>query len=125
MDSITEFECEDWQLVPDKAPNPSSLVVQLRRYVYVLPWFRFVHAEGDNSLARLLWVTHQCIVKGHGLTQLLAALATHRVMRLVEPSQLESRFVSKITSIEVMCIEELKREAKQRAEEEGDDSEYE
>ncbi len=83
---------EDWQLETDIHAKPVSLLVQLRRRAHVLPWFRFVSAEGDNSQVRITFATHRVIVDGHGLAALLAALAAQRVIRLVQPSENEAKF---------------------------------
>ena len=71
---------------------PSSLLVQLRRRAHILPWFRFVYAEGDNSDVTLVFVSHTVTVRGHGLAALLAAISTQRVVRLVQPTENEAKF---------------------------------
>jgi hypothetical protein len=82
---------EDWQLAGE-AGKPASLVVQLRRRAHVLPWFRFIHAEGDNGQVQLTFASHLVTITGNGLAALLAALATQRVIRLVQPSENEAKF---------------------------------
>jgi hypothetical protein len=66
------------------------LVVQLRRRAHVLPYFRFVHAEGENSQVKIAFASH--LITGHGLAALLAALATHRVVRIIQPTENEAKF---------------------------------
>ena len=83
---------EDWQLVPDDAPKPLSLVIQQRRYAHVLPYFRFVYAEGDNSLVKIAFASHLITIGGHGLAALLAALSSHRVLRIIQPTENEAKF---------------------------------
>jgi hypothetical protein len=83
---------EDWQLETDAYAKPVSLLVQLRRQAYVLPWFRFVHAEGDNTQVKITFASHLVTVNGHGLAALLAALAAQRVIRLIQPSENEAKF---------------------------------
>jgi hypothetical protein len=83
---------EDWQLAEEGGAKPPSLVVQLRRGLHILPWFRFVYAEGDNGLVKLAFASHLVTVTGHGLAALLAALATQRVVRLIQPSENEAKF---------------------------------
>jgi hypothetical protein len=83
---------EDWQLADDDGPKPPSLVVQLRRRVYVLPWFRFVYAEGDNAQVQVAFASHMVTITGNGLAALLAALATQRVVRLIQPTENEAAF---------------------------------
>jgi hypothetical protein len=83
---------EDWQLGAEDSAKPSCLVVQLRRRAHILPWFRFVHAEGDNAQVQILFASHVVTVSGNGLAALLAALATQRVIRIVQPSENEAKF---------------------------------
>jgi len=82
---------EDWQLT-DEGAKPSSLIVQLRRSAHVLPWFRFVYAEGDNSRVQIAFASHMVTITGHGLAVLLAALAGQRVLRVIQPTKNEAKF---------------------------------
>jgi hypothetical protein len=52
---------EDWQ-IDESDTKPPSFVVQLRKSAVVLPWFRFVYAEGDDSPNR----DCLCVPQGHG-----------------------------------------------------------
>lgn len=88
----SELASEDWQLVEDGGPKPSSLVVQLRRCAYVLPYFRFVYAEGDNSQVKIAFASHMITVRGHGLAALLAEFSTQRVVRVIQPTENEAKF---------------------------------
>jgi len=83
---------EDWQLAAEDAPKPISLVVQRRREVLVLPWFRFVYAAGDNTQVEIVFATHVVNVEGFELAALLAAVSFQNVIRLIEPSEKEARF---------------------------------
>jgi hypothetical protein len=88
-----ELASEDWQLAgEDGGKKPASLLVQLRRRAYVLPYFRFIYAEGDNSLVRIAFASHIVTVTGHGLTALIAALAMNVVVRIIQPTENEARF---------------------------------
>jgi hypothetical protein len=82
---------EDWQLAED-GHKPASLLIQLRRRAHILPWFRFVYAEGDNTRVKIAFQTHLVTITGNGLAALLAALASQRVLRLIEPSENEATF---------------------------------
>ena len=92
-----ETASEDWQLA-DEGRNPVSLIVQLRRHIHVLPYFRLVYAEGDCSQVQIAFASHPAArltmvtVTGHGLAALLAAVAGHRVVRLIHPTESEARF---------------------------------
>jgi hypothetical protein len=83
---------EDWQLETDPHSKPVSLLVQLRRSTHILPWFRFVYAEGDNSQVKITFTSHLVTVNGFGLAALLVALAAQKVVRLVQPSENEAKF---------------------------------
>lgn len=88
-----ELASEDWQLAgEDGAKRPAALVVQMRRRAYVLPYFRFIYAEGDNGLVRIAFASHMITVTGHGLAALIAGLATNAVVRIIQPTENESRF---------------------------------
>jgi hypothetical protein len=88
-----ELASEDWQLAgEDGAKKPASLIVQLRRRTYILPYFRFIYAEGDNALVKIAFTSHIVTVTGHGLTALIAALATNVVVRITQPTENEARF---------------------------------
>jgi hypothetical protein len=88
----TALVSEDWQLCGDGDTKPLSLVVQLRRRAYVLPWFRFVYAEGDNAQIQIAFASHLVTVSGNGLAALLTALATQLVVRLIQPTENEAKF---------------------------------
>ena len=86
-----EWVSEDWQLAED-GHRATCLLVQLRRRTFVLPWLRFVFAEGDNDLVKLAFASHVVTVNGHGLAALLAAVVEQRVRRLVQPTEKEAQF---------------------------------
>ena len=77
---------EDWELT-DEGRTATCLLVQLRRSVHVLPWFRFVYAEGNSSKIHVDFGDHSLTVIGDGLYSLLEAVAHHRVLRLIQPTQ--------------------------------------
>ncbi len=94
MSAIPEsvINSSDWQVAEEDAHKPASLIVQLRRGAFVFPWFRFVYSEGDNTRAEIVFATHAILVTGQGLAALLVALAGHRVIRVIEPSENEASF---------------------------------
>ena len=89
---ILELASDDWQLAEEDSKSQASLVVQLRRRVYLLPWFHFIYAEGDNAQVRIAFASHVVTVSGHGLQALLTALAMQSVTRLVQPTESEVKF---------------------------------
>jgi hypothetical protein len=80
----------DWQTVKPDEQRPECLFVQLRRGAFVFPWFRFVYASGESAKIVIVFATHQLTVTGRGLGALLSAIASQRVVRVVEPSQSEA-----------------------------------
>jgi hypothetical protein len=88
----SELASEDWVLSKEGAPKPPCLAVQLRRISYVLPYFRFVYASGDQSQVHIEFSSHIVTVSGHALAPLLTALAENRVFRVIEPTENEAKF---------------------------------
>ncbi len=88
----TALVSEDWQLCGDGDTKPLALVIQLRRRAYVLPWFRFVYADGDNVQIQIAFASHLVTIAGNGLAALLTALATQLVVRLIQPTENEAKF---------------------------------
>ncbi len=83
---------EDWQLAEEDGSKPASLLIQLRRQAHVLPWFRFVYAEGDNAQIQVAFASHLLTITGNGLAALLVAIAAQRVVRLILPTENETKF---------------------------------
>ena len=95
--TLSELVSEDWQLA-EEGHKPTCLLVQLHRCSHVFPWFRFVHAQGDDSTVKLVFASHIVTVTGHGLATLLAAIACQRVVRVVQPTKKEARFAVRGTN---------------------------
>jgi hypothetical protein len=70
-----------------------ALQVVLLEHTYVLPWTQFLYAEGCGDEVRLIFATHDVLVKGSNLEPLLAAIAVYGLARLQEPTRLD-RFVN-------------------------------
>jgi hypothetical protein len=62
-----------------------ALEVVLHKATYVLPWSQFLYAEGGEDEVRLVFATHDVMVKGSGLGVLLTDVAAHRLAALAEP----------------------------------------
>lgn len=88
----TELASDDWQVVKEDGKKPTSLLVQLRNRAYILPYFRFVYAEGNNSQVKMTFTSHLVTVTGNGLAALLAALASNAVVRIIQPTENEAKF---------------------------------
>jgi hypothetical protein len=73
--------------------HPHALQVVLSKRTYVLPWNQFLYAEGGDDELRLIFTTHDVLIKGYNLYSLLAPLAAHEIARLKEPTR-SDRFMS-------------------------------
>jgi hypothetical protein len=89
-----------WRTGREAKQNSLELVLIDR--TYVLPWTQFLYAEGGEDEARLVFATHDVVVRGAGLHVLLADVAAHRLVGLNEPLRAE-RFTAKMG----MSIREL------------------
>ena len=104
--------CDDWTLAGPKDPIPGNLVIQQRRYIFVFPYFRLIWSEGDAERIKMIFVSHEVVIVGHGLTELLSGLAAQRVLRIAEPLSSEAKFRRGpiVTDILVMKSDEEKSE---------------
>ena len=76
-----------WRVGREASQNSLELVLLGR--TYVLPWAQFLYAEGSDSEVRLVFATHDVLVRGAGLHALLADVAARRLVGLNEPSRAE------------------------------------
>ncbi|HVN04548.1 MAG TPA: hypothetical protein VMT86_09040 [Bryobacteraceae bacterium] len=67
--------------------------IALLKRTCVLPWHQFVYAEGGDDEVHAVFATHEVIIRGTGLTALLAALATQNVT-VIQESARADRFQS-------------------------------
>jgi hypothetical protein len=89
--------------------SPGIQLILLQR-TFVLPWGRFVCAEGDASEVVAAFTTHDVVVKGCGLDRLLEDIAAQRVTAVREPARTD-RFLSadqpvRITELNVSKAQE-------------------
>jgi hypothetical protein len=89
-----------WRFGREGTQNSLELVLIGR--TYVLPWAQFLYAEGGEDEVRLVFATHDVVVRGAGLHMLLADIASHRLVGLNEPRRAE-----RFTSTTGMSIREL------------------
>jgi hypothetical protein len=82
--------------------SQNALEVVLIRTTYVLPWAQFLYAEGRDDEVRLVFATHDVVVRGCGLQGLLTDLAANRLVGLREPVRAE-----KFTATYDTCIREV------------------
>jgi hypothetical protein len=64
--------------------EPALEIVLIRR-TYVLPWTQFLYAEGGEDEVRIVFAAHDIVVRGSGLSALLADVAAQRMAVLREP----------------------------------------
>jgi hypothetical protein len=82
---------EDWELV-EEGLRAASIMIQWRRSIRVYPWFRFTKAEGNTDTVSLEFGDDVITVTGKRLHVLLRAIAEHRVLRLIQPTENEAKF---------------------------------
>jgi hypothetical protein len=88
MESILERKygpALGWQITEDNEPRPAALHVILHKREHVFPWGRYLYAEGSNDRVLIAVPTHEVVITGFGLDNLLADLAAHRVKSIHEP----------------------------------------
>src|ERR1700759_695924 len=81
---------ESWLLADEEGAPSTSLMVQLRRRALVLPYRRFLYAQGNDAEVQIAFASHLITVTGHGLGSLLIALATQQALRLIQPTGSEA-----------------------------------
>ena len=89
-----------WRVGREASQNSLELVLLGR--TFVLPWAQFLYAEGSDDEVRLVFATHDVLVRGAGLAALLGDVAARRLVGLNEPSRTE-RFAARTG----MCLREL------------------
>lgn len=73
--------------------RPAGLEIILLKRTYVLPWCQFLYADGGDDEIRVVFATHDVVVKGSGLNSLLTEFGAQRISRLQEPARAD-RFAS-------------------------------
>jgi hypothetical protein len=89
-----------WRTGREASQNSLELVLIDR--TYVLPWTQFLYAEGSDDEVRLVFATHDVLVRGAGLQVLLTDVAARRLVGMNEPLRAE-RFTARTG----MCVREL------------------
>jgi hypothetical protein len=70
--------------------RPAAMEIRLLKYSLLLPWSQFLYAEGSEGEIRLTFATHEVVVRGASLGELLEDLSAHRVSLLREPARSDS-----------------------------------
>lgn len=89
-----------WSVNTEPQRNPALQLILLKR-TFVLPWSRFIYAEGDLSEVRAAFTTHDVVVTGYGLDRLLADLAAQRVIAIRQPAR-SDRFVGAADPVRII-----------------------
>jgi|SRR5580698_8710257 hypothetical protein len=87
MSTLSADSQKSWKTTAQE--RPAALEIVLLKCTYVLPWSQFLYAEGGDDDIRVAFTTHDVLVKGGGLSSLLADLAAQRIARLQEPIRAE------------------------------------
>jgi len=85
MNRVSADSRKSWSVSVDDRAN--ALEIVLLKRTYVLPWHQFVYAEGGDDEVCAVFATHEVIIRGAGLTALLAALAAQNVTVIQEPTR--------------------------------------
>ena len=91
-----------WRVGREASQNSLELV--LIGKTYVLPWAQFLYAEGSDDEVRLVFATHDVLVRGSGLQVLLTDVAAHRLVGLNEPLRAERFTVRTGMSIRELVV---------------------
>jgi hypothetical protein len=83
MNAVSADSWKSWSV--NLEDRPAALEITLLKRTYVLPWNQFLYAEGGNDEVRAVFATHDVIIRGGGLDELLADMATQRVAAMHEP----------------------------------------
>jgi hypothetical protein len=79
--------CEaGWQSASD-GMRSVSLVVELQKRSYVLPWSLFLYAEGTDEEVKAVFHTHVIVAEGAGLGSLLVEFSKQTLASLKEPGR--------------------------------------
>jgi len=85
MNAVSVDSAKPWVVARDE--RAVALEVVLLKQTWVLPWSQLLYAEGGEDEVRLAFATHDVVVKGGGLDELLSALADQRLAAIREPAR--------------------------------------
>ena len=87
MNTASADNRRGWSVNSDE--KPAALEIVLMKRSIVLPWSQFLYAEGGDDEIRVVFATHDVIVRGAGLIPLMRDLAAQRVTAMLEPVRAE------------------------------------
>lgn len=65
----------------------AALEIVLLKQTYILPWTQFLYAEGREEELRLVFATHDVVVRGSGLETLAPEISAQRVTLMRETTR--------------------------------------
>jgi len=105
MNTVSADSRKSWSASSDNRAN--ALEIALLKRTYVLPWHQFVYAEGGDDEVHAVFATHEVIIRGTGLTALLAALAAQNVTVIQEPTRADRFQSSEDRLIRAVVVQKL------------------
>jgi len=85
MNAVSVDSAKPWVVAGDG--RAVALEVVLLKQTWVLPWSQLLYAEGGADEVRLAFATHDVVITGGGLEELLSALAGQRLASIREPAR--------------------------------------
>lgn len=86
MNAVSAGNSRPWTVAASEDICLALEIVLLKRTV-VLSWGQFVFAEGSDDEVRLAFASHDIIVRGRGLSALLADVSAQRITEIREPAR--------------------------------------
>jgi hypothetical protein len=100
MNTVSADSRKSWSVSLDD--RVAALEIALLKRTYVLPWNQFVYAVGGDDEVHAVFATHEVIVRGSGLDELLTDMAAQRVAVMHEPVRAD-----RLSSTGGHCIREI------------------
>lgn len=100
MNTASVGSKQPWVNTPDIIST--SLEIVLLKKTLIIPWVQFIYAEGSDDEVRIVFGTHDIIVRGAGLSALLADISAQHVASIHEPTRADhfpgtaARFIREI-----------------------------
>ena len=85
MNAVSVDSGRPWVVAGDG--RAVALEVVLLKQTWVLPWSQLLYAEGGADEVRLAFASHDVVITGGGLEEMLSALAGQRLASIREPAR--------------------------------------
>lgn len=105
MTAAWNDEPKSWKVASE---NPWSLTVILQSRAFIFPWSQFLYVDGTDDEITIVFSTHDVVVTGSHLSELLADLSAHHVSLIRQPIRAEgfgATGVLRMTGILVRKVE--------------------